>query len=128
MPEPAPSPDRPCGQYENCAQFVGWVERLRPLKPNPAKVEAKPIEAVAHVMGFATAQPVLQAGEPPAIMTGTGKRPIRGVPNQNIENNPMQSKSWALEPLNVPRKHFDTSGKSTALLHHHVWRNAGCGC
>jgi hypothetical protein len=41
---------------------------------------------------------------------------------QNIENNPMQSSmvslAWMLSA--IPRKHFDTSGKSVALSHHHA--------
>jgi hypothetical protein len=44
------------------------------------------------------------------------------APNQNIENNPMQSSlpspAWMLE--RSERKHFDTSGKSPALFHHHA--------
>jgi hypothetical protein len=42
------------------------------------------------------------------------------APDQNIENNPMQSSrspppAWM--PRAIPRKHFDTSGKSGALIH-----------
>jgi hypothetical protein len=41
---------------------------------------------------------------------------------KNIENNPMQSSmvspAWMLSA--IPREHFDTSGKSAALLHHHA--------
>jgi hypothetical protein len=33
-------------------QVVGWVERPRPPKFNPAKVEAKPIEAIVTSDGF----------------------------------------------------------------------------
>jgi hypothetical protein len=38
------------------------------------------------------------------------------APNQNIENNPMQSNRGSLAWMLYPRKHFDTSGKSAALL------------
>jgi hypothetical protein len=40
------------------------------------------------------------------------------LPNQNIENNPMQSNKGPLAWMLYPRKHFDTSGKSPALLQH----------
>jgi hypothetical protein len=49
------------------------------------------------------------------------EKPVGARSNQNIENNPMQSKNpgppaWLPRP--IPRKHFDTSGKSAAQLHH----------
>jgi hypothetical protein len=39
---------------------------------------------------------------------------------QNIENNPMQSNGVSLAAMLSlsPQKHFDTSGKSVALIHH----------
>jgi hypothetical protein len=40
------------------------------------------------------------------------------LPNQNIENNPMQSNKGSLAGMLYPRKHFDTSGKSPALFQH----------
>jgi len=42
---------------------------------------------------------------------------LRGSRTQNIENNPMQS-SWRSLAYAIPRKHFDTSGKSPAIFHH----------
>jgi hypothetical protein len=36
------------------------------------------------------------------------------APNQNIQNNPMQSNKVSLAWMLSPRKHFDTSGKSPA--------------
>jgi hypothetical protein len=40
------------------------------------------------------------------------------LPNQNIENNPMQSNKGPLAWMLYPRKHFDTSGKSPAHFQH----------
>jgi hypothetical protein len=42
-------------------------------------------------------------------------------PNQNIENNPMQSSRVVAGCFErALRKHFDTSGKSPAQWHHHA--------
>jgi hypothetical protein len=38
------------------------------------------------------------------------------APNQNIENNPMQSNEVSPAWMLCPRKHFDVSGKSPALF------------
>ncbi|MFZ2154500.1 MAG: hypothetical protein WAV72_00050, partial [Bradyrhizobium sp.] len=40
--------------------------------------------------------------------------------NQNIENNPMQSNKGSPAWMLCPRRHFDTSGKSPALLQYRV--------
>jgi hypothetical protein len=41
------------------------------------------------------------------------------APNQNLENNPMQSSLVSgIDTLSDPRTHFDTSGQSTTLLHY----------
>src|ERR1700694_3226303 len=48
------------------------------------------------------------------------------LPNQNIENNPMQSNKGSLAWMLYPRKHFDTSGKSPALFQHRAtFKNRG---
>jgi hypothetical protein len=41
------------------------------------------------------------------------------APDENVENNPMQSSMVSLARMlrAIPRKHFDTSGKSAALFH-----------
>jgi len=55
----------------------------------------------------------------PGCGTGTAE-PTWFSPDQNIENNPMQSSvvslAWMLE--RILRNIFDTSGKSGALFHH----------
>jgi hypothetical protein len=38
------------------------------------------------------------------------------APNQNIENNPMQSNKGSPAWMPYPRKRFDTPGKSPALF------------
>jgi hypothetical protein len=56
------------------------------------------------------------ASDPSHVSTKVAGRKAEAAPNQNIENNPMQrnkrSPAWML----CPRKHFDTSGKSLALI------------
>jgi hypothetical protein len=44
---------------------------------------------------------------------------LRGYRTQNIENNPMQSR-MAAATYAIPRRHFDTSGKSPAIIHHQI--------
>jgi hypothetical protein len=43
-------------------------------------------------------------------------REAKAAPNQNIENNPMQRYEGAPASMFYPQKHFDTSGKSPALI------------
>jgi hypothetical protein len=56
------------------------------------------------------------ASDPSHVSTKVAGCKAEAAPNQNIENNPMQrnkrSPAWML----CPRKHFDTSGKSLALI------------
>jgi hypothetical protein len=47
----------------------------------------------------------------------SGKADAVLAPNQNIENNPMQSRI-GMVTLSDPAKTFDTSGKSPAYIHH----------
>jgi hypothetical protein len=42
------------------------------------------------------------------IAIGQAKGPPGALQTKNIENNPMHSKKWALETLNVPRKNILT--------------------
>jgi hypothetical protein len=46
------------------------------------------------------------------------RRPGALAPNQNIENNPMQSKPGRRNDFGFYEIDFDTSGKSPAIFHH----------
>ena len=50
------------------------------------------------------------------VPPGRTGRKVDAAPNQNIENNPMQSRKGSLARMLGSRKHFDSSGKSLALF------------
>jgi hypothetical protein len=56
------------------------------------------------------------ASDPSHVSTKVAGREAEAAPNQNIENNPMQRYEGAPAWIPYPRKHFDTSGKSLALI------------
>jgi hypothetical protein len=65
----------------------------------------------------------LRLGEPPAITIGTGERPARCPPNQNIENNPMQSsRRWQkrVKPAGISQAIDRAAGLAYRLMHQSI--------
>jgi hypothetical protein len=108
-----------CGSLAGAWFGAGWATRLK--SETLYNVIAVLLVIIAGVLLFAHDR---VAGAPPfvgwvQIIAGKTARKADAVlaPNQNIENNPMQSSRGRWHRCFSLRKHFDTSGKSAAPLH-----------